>query len=92
MWVTASGVPMVKAPFKTPVRNATPPLHPVWLFHALQTKSLVAWWLGIAATTMIVTSPPTTIKTNPMLCSVGRRRLPKMQVKHANQVMQTNAT
>ena len=32
IWVTASGVPIVKAPFNTPVKKVTPLLQPAALF------------------------------------------------------------
>jgi hypothetical protein len=41
MCVTASGVPIVKAPFRTPAKNATPLPQPVPLFHSDQTNALV---------------------------------------------------
>ena len=70
MCVTPSGVPMVKAPLSTPVRNATPLPQPVVLFQSDHTKELLACCLGIAAITMIVTIPPTiTWRRSKNLCA-----------------------
>lgn len=88
----ASGVPMVNAPFKTPVRKATPFPQPVALSQSLHTKALLACCLGIAATTMIVMMPPTMTKNNPMCCIIGSKRLPKMQKAQLTQTTQTKAT
>lgn len=65
MWVTASGVPIVKAPFNTPVKNATPPDQPVLLLKSVQTKWVDECWAGMAASTMIVTMPPTRTTKRP---------------------------
>ena len=65
MCVMASGVPIVNAPLRTPVRKATPLLHPVWFDQSFHTKELLAWVFGIAATTMIVTKPPIMTNTRP---------------------------
>lgn len=68
MWVTASGVPMVKAPLSTPVKNVTPLLQPTALFwlKSPHTAELLACTFGIAATTMMVTIPPTMTRNNPI--------------------------
>ncbi len=72
MCVTPSGVPMVKAPLSTPVRNATPLPQPVVLFQSDHTKELLACCFGITAITMIVTIPPAiTWKPSKNLCAVS---------------------
>lgn len=45
-----------------------------------QTKCDEAWVLGIAAKTMIVTTPPTMTKNMPTCWVYGRRRLAKMMM------------
>src|SRR5438045_9788534 len=57
MWVTPSGVPIVNAPLRTPVRNATPLLHPVWLLQYVQTKEYLERSFSMAARTMMVNRP-----------------------------------
>jgi hypothetical protein len=70
--VTASGVPIVKAPFKTPVKNAIPLPQPVLLAQSDQTNELEEWLRGIAEITITVTMPPTMTTNSPNCCSCGR--------------------
>ena len=67
--VVASGVPIVKAPFNTPIKNATPSDQPVTFANSLHTKEFVACCVGIAATTMTVISPPTHTMKRPKRCT-----------------------
>jgi hypothetical protein len=92
--VIASTVPIVNAPFRTPVRNATPSVHPVMLFSEkrLHTKSLLACLSGIAANTMIVTSPPTTTRVNPACCRVGIDLFAKTHTRVTSNVIRIYAT
>ena len=90
--VTASGVPIVKAPFRTPVKNATPPDQPVEFSKSVQTKEVLACWEGIAAITTMVTKPPTTTMKSPKLCSAGKRRFPKMVTAIVSQQTKMRAT
>ena len=83
---------MVKAPFKTPVRNATPPLQPVWFSKSLQTNAFVARFFGITAHTMMVVRPPPRIKNRPRCCSFGMSLLPRMTNAVHSQVMIKKAT
>jgi hypothetical protein len=50
MCVTESGVPMVNAPLRMPVRNATPSDHPVAFCQSVKTKEAEAWVLAVAST------------------------------------------
>lgn len=84
--------PMAKAPFRTPVRNATPLLQPVRLLKSAQTNELVAYSLGIDATTMTVTRPPTTIRKSPTCWRYGMVLLQKITNAVTSHIMQTNAT
>lgn len=68
MWVTASGVPIVNAPFSTPVRKATPPDQPVAFSKLVHTNALEECFFGIAANTTIVTKPPTSTTNSPKCC------------------------
>ena len=84
IWVIASGVPIAKAPFKTPAKNATPSDHPVEFCQSVHTKLLEACCEGIAATTTIVTRPPTSTRKSPRSCRYGMMRLPKMTTATQN--------
>lgn len=82
----------MKAPFKTPVRKAMPPFQPVPFEKSVQTKELLECFLGIAARTMIVTTPPTVTMKRPNCCKCGRNLLRKIVTAIQIQVMQTRPT
>jgi hypothetical protein len=87
-----SGVPTVKAPFNTPVKKATPLPHPVPFCQSFQTKELLACFFGMEATTIIVIRPPPITRNKPKSCSLGIRRLKKIQKVEQKRVRRTNAT
>lgn len=91
MCVIASGVPIVKAPLRTPSRNATPSCHPVMLFSVKdpQTNWLLACCFGMAAMTMMVTIPPTMTKNMPAVCVWGMTRLTNTTIVTQNHVIRT---
>ena len=91
-WVTASGVPMVKAPLRTPVRKATPPDQPVLLAKSLKTNLLEACFDGMAARVIMVTIPPMVTTKRPNCCRYGRKRLKKMVTAMQIQVMAIRPT
>lgn len=92
MCVTASGVPIVKAPFNTPVKKATPFPQPVLLDQSDQTKELEACVFGMAAITIIVIIPPTMTTNSPNCCRYGRYELKKIVIAMQIQVINTSAT
>ena len=92
IWVTASGVPIVKEPFKTPVKKATPLPQPVLLAQSDQTKEVEAWLFGIAATTIIVTMPPTMTTNSPNCCRYGRKLLKNTVIAMQIHVINTRTT
>ena len=94
IWVTASGVPIVKAPFSTPVKNVTPLLQPAALFwvKSPHTAELVACTFGMAATTMMVMIPPTITRNNPTWFKTGNKRFPNTTSAQQDQVMRMKAT
>lgn len=88
----ASGVPIAKAPFRTPAKNATPSGHPVPFTQSVHTKLLVACCEGMAATTIIVMRPPARTKNNPRSCRYGMIRLPKMTMATQSHKIRRYAT
>ena len=83
---------MVKAPFKTPVRKATPPLQPVSFWKSVHTKLDLACDEGIAARTMIVTIPPIVTMKRPKCCRYGKMPLKKMVTETHSIVINSNPT
>ena len=94
IWVTASGVPIVNAPLRTPVRKVTPSGQPAALFawKSPHTALLLACCFGMAATTMMVTKPPTIIRNNPAWFKRGSRRFPNTTTAQHIQVTRMKAT
>lgn len=90
--VTASGVPIVNAPFKTPDKKANPPVDPVLFWKSDQTNELEACFLGMAAMTISVTSPPTRTTNSPNCCRYGRYLLKNIVVAMHIQVINRSAT
>jgi hypothetical protein len=90
--VTASGVPIVKAPFRTPAKKANPLGQPVLFAQSDQTKAFEACVFGIAAMTIMVVRPPTSTTNSPNCCRYGRYLLKNIVAAIQIQVIKRSVT
>jgi hypothetical protein len=91
-WVTASGVPIVNAPLRTPAKKANPLGHPVLFAQSDHTNELDAWVFGMAAMTIMVASPPTSTTNSPNCCRYGRYLLKNIVAAMQIQVIRRRVT
>jgi len=92
MCVTASGVPIVNAPFNTPAKKAKPLGQPVLFCQSVQTNEFAECVFGIAANTIRVARPPTSTTNRPNCCRCGRYLLKNIVAAIQIQVMSSRAT